>query len=132
MDNLTREQRSICMASVRTKGTDIEEVVAAFLRAAGISFRRNVRTLPGSPDFVCIRARTVIFVDGDFWHGFRFPQWAYDVSSFWRLKIAKNRRRDQRNFRKLRRDGWQVIRIWQHQLKHKPENTLASVLVRIS
>jgi DNA mismatch endonuclease (patch repair protein) len=58
----------------------------------------------------------VVFIDGDFWHGYRFPKWENDVSDFWRNKISRNRYRDQKNFRQLRRMGWSVIRIWKHEV----------------
>lgn len=87
------------------------------MQKRGLRFRKHVRRLPGSPDVVFPSAEVAVFVDGDFWHGFRFPAWKDDVSEFWQEKIAKNRGRDQRNFRKLRRMGWRVIRLWQHQIE---------------
>lgn len=56
-----------------------------------------------------------VFVDGDFWHGWRFPVWKDKLSEAWELKIEKNRNRDSRNHRRLRRKGWRVVRIWEHQ-----------------
>jgi DNA mismatch endonuclease (patch repair protein) len=58
-----------------------------------------------------------VFVNGDFWHGFRFSQWSHKLSPFWRSKIELNKLRDKRNIQKLRRSGWRVITVWQHQLK---------------
>jgi DNA mismatch endonuclease (patch repair protein) len=71
--------------------------------------------------------KVVLFVDGDFWHGFRFPAWKRRVSKFWQCKIAGNRARDQRNFRKLRRMGWRVMRVWKHQVKRDLESCIARV-----
>jgi DNA mismatch endonuclease (patch repair protein) len=62
-------------------------------------------------------ARVVVFIDGDFWHGWHFPKWYKRLSPYWYEKIARNRRRDQANFRQLRRAGWRVIRIWEHEVK---------------
>ncbi len=84
------------------------------LRAKGLRFRCHVRTLPGRPDIVFPRERVAVFVDGDFWHGWRLPVWESKLSSFWRDKLYANRARDQRNFRRLRALGWRVIRLWQH------------------
>lgn len=68
-----------------------------------------------------------VFVDGDFWHGWRFPQWQAKLTNFWREKIHATRCRDLRNFRKLRRMGWKVVRIWEHQLASAPAWCLGRV-----
>ncbi len=61
--------------------------------------------------------KVAVFIDGGFWHGYRYPQWRHKMpSQFWRDKIERNRARDRRNFAKLRRHGWLVVRIWEHQL----------------
>jgi len=75
-----------------------------------------VSNLPGKPDIVFPKARVVVFLDGDFWHGYRFPQWKHKYSEFWQKKIGDTRKRDQRNFAKLRHMGWKVIRIWEHSI----------------
>ena len=67
--------------------------------------------------------KVAVFVDGDFWHGWRLPAWEHKLSKFWRDKLRANRARDQRNFRRLRAAGWKVIRIWQHALKKKCSST---------
>jgi DNA mismatch endonuclease (patch repair protein) len=127
MDLLTPEQRSRLMSKVRQKGTDIELLVARELRQKGYRFRRNVKALAGSPDLVFARDKLAVFIDGDFWHGFRYPCWRHKVQPFWRNKIETNRKRDQRNFRRLRRAGWNVVRIWQHEIR----TDIASCLARI-
>lgn len=116
-DNLTRKQRSFCMSRVKGKDTGIERRVRSALHRQGLRFRKHVTTLPGKPDLVFPGRRVVVFIDGDFWHGYRFPAWERTLSPFWRNKIAETRLRDQRNFRRLQRDGWRVIRIWQHQIE---------------
>jgi DNA mismatch endonuclease (patch repair protein) len=115
------------MSKVRQKGTDIELLVARELRLKGYRFHRNVKTLAGSPDLVFAKHRLAVFIDGDFWHGFRYPSWQHKMQPFWRNKIETNRKRDQRNFRRLRRAGWNVLRIWQHEI----ETDTASCLNRI-
>ena len=82
---------------------------------------RHARDLPGRPDFVHRDQRVAVFVDGDFWHGWHFPRWSHKLTPFWAEKIGKNRARDLRNFRRLRRAGWTVVRIWEHQIKRSPE-----------
>lgn len=115
-DNLTPTQRSYCMSMVRNKNSNLEELVNIALKRVGIRPRpkRNLRALPGSPDFVFVDQKLVIFVDGDFWHGYRFNTWKQKLNSFWKRKIQININRDRRNFSKLRRLGWKVFRIWGH------------------
>lgn len=116
-DPLTPSERSYCMSKVRSKDTDLEVAVRCALHRQGYRFRKHVDSLPGKPDIVFPTERVAVYVDGDFWHGYRFPEWAPSVTPFWQEKIAKNRQRDQRNFRKLRRWGWRVIRLWQHDVE---------------
>jgi DNA mismatch endonuclease (patch repair protein) len=62
-----------------------------------------------------------VFVDGDYWHGWRFPAWRDKLAAYWKQKIETNRRRDRRNFRRLRRSGWRVIRLWEHEVERDAE-----------
>jgi DNA mismatch endonuclease (patch repair protein) len=64
-----------------------------------------------------VHQRVAVFIDGDFWHGFRYQAWRVSLTAFWRAKIESNRARDQMNQRRLRRMGWRVVRIWQHQIE---------------
>jgi DNA mismatch endonuclease (patch repair protein) len=121
MDNLTPTQRSYCMSRVKGKDTTPERFLRSRLHRLGFRFQKHCVGLPGKPDVVFRQLKVAVFVDGEFWHGFRFPFWKEKVSGFWQRKIAGNRARDIRNFRRLRRSGWIVIRIWQRQLERKPE-----------
>ena len=116
-DHLTPSQRSRVMKRVKLKNGSLEKLVQRKLRDQGFRFKRHVRVLPGSPDIVFQKEKVAVFVDGDFWHGWRLPAWEHKLSKFWRDKLRANRARDQRNFRRLRANGWKVIRIWQHELK---------------
>jgi DNA mismatch endonuclease (patch repair protein) len=116
-DNLTPEQRSRCMRNVKGADTSLEVVVRSELHRRGLRFRKNVKGLPGRPDVVFARQKVAIFIDGDFWHGWRFPSWKESVSQIWQTKIEQTRRRDRRNFRRLRTMGWTVLRIWGHEVK---------------
>lgn len=115
-DNLSPSARSYCMSRVKSRDTAPEVKLRSQLHRLGFRFRKHVRQLPGSPDLVLVRQRVAVFIDGNFWHGYRFDQWRHTLSSFWQVKIEKNRRRDASNFRRLRRRGWKVLRIWQHQI----------------
>jgi DNA mismatch endonuclease (patch repair protein) len=118
-DWLTPRQRSHNMASIRSIGNrTTEKAFVRLLRAARVSgWRRHVR-LTGNPDFVFRADRVAVFVDGCFWHGcpacYRLPD---DHRDYWQSKVAGNRRRDKRAARQLRRDGWKVLRVWEHALK---------------
>ena len=127
-DNLSSRQRSYCMSRVRNKDTSLERLVRSALHRQGIRFRKHVATLPGSPDLVFPRQRLAVFLDGDFWHGWRFPCWRNQVSPFWRNKIEKNRRRDARNMRALRAMGWTVIRIWEHQVERDFDGVIGRIV----
>lgn len=119
-DVMTKAQRSRVMSRNRGKDTTPERYLAELLKAGGVTFKRHDETLPGKPDFVFTDERIAVFVDGDFWHGWRFPVWRQRLTEFWREKIEKNRIRDQRNFRRLRRAGWRVVRIWEHEVEENP------------
>jgi DNA mismatch endonuclease (patch repair protein) len=130
-DNLTKKQRSYCMSQVKSKDTGLELVVRSAIHREGLRFRKHVADLPGRPDIVFPRKKVVVFIDGDFWHGYRFPHWKRSLSRFWQEKIEKNRKRDRSNFRKLRARGWQVIRLWQHQLKANNSRCIEKILLAL-
>lgn len=121
-DKLTPEQRHKYMSSIRSRNTKPEVLVRKYLFARGLRFRINVRRLPGTPDIVLRKYRTVIFVNGCFWHGhegcryFVLPKTRTD---FWQAKIERNRERDLAERLQLRRMGWHVIQVWECQLKPK-------------
>lgn len=131
-DVFTKEKRSEVMSKIRGKNTTPELMVRKFLFAAGYRFRIHDKRLPGSPDISLPRHQLVIMVDGCFWHGhkrckyFRLPK---SRVSFWKEKIEKNRKRDQATKRKLRRQGWRVLTIWECQLKpDKLDKTIQKIL----
>ena len=127
-DNLTPEQRSYCMSRVKGKNTKIETIVRSELHRLGFRFRKHVKELPGKPDVVFTKAKVAVFIDGDFWHGYRFPTWEHKVSDYWKTKISKNRERDTKNHRKLREMGWKVVRLWQHDLERNFEDSIKRVV----
>lgn len=116
-DIMSPEVRSRVMSRIRGKDTGPERRLRSLLHARGLRFRKHVRELPGRPDIVFVRACVAVFVDGDFWHGWRFPAWEHKLTPFWARKIRENRVRDRRNFARLRRMGWKVVRIWEHQVE---------------
>lgn len=130
-DNLTSEQRSYCMSRIKGKDTALEVRVRSELHRKGLRFRKHVNDLPGKPDIVFSKARVAVFVDGDFWHGYRFSSWEHKVPDFWKSKISNNRERDAKNHRKLREMGWTVIRLWQHEIERDFERCIRRVEVTV-
>ena len=135
-DVMTPEQRSRCMAAIKGKDTKPEMIVRKYLFSRGLRYRVNNRKLPGSPDIVLKKYKTVVFIDGCFWHGhegckyYRLPKTNVD---FWRHKIAMNIARDYANCVDLRLAGWKVIRVWECDIKTKVnrEATLESLYQEI-
>jgi DNA mismatch endonuclease (patch repair protein) len=119
-DHLTPEQRFRAMSNVKLKDGGLEIAVRSELHRRGYRFRKHVKTLPGRPDAVFSKQRVAVFIDGDFWHGYRLPAWEHKLKDFWKEKLRANRRRDRKNFGKLRKMGWRVVRIWQHEIKDDP------------
>jgi DNA mismatch endonuclease (patch repair protein) len=119
-DIMSPEKRSQVMSRIRGKGTGPELIVQSILEGLGLNFESHDRSLAGCPDFVVRAYSLCVFVDGDFWHGWRFNAWRLKLSAPWEEKIAKNRERDRRNHRKLRRQGWRVLRLWEHQVRDAP------------
>jgi DNA mismatch endonuclease, patch repair protein len=130
-DNLTPAQRSWTMSRIKRANTKPELVLRRLLHAHGLRFRIHVGDLPGCPDVVFPRARVALFIDGDFWHGWRFSLWRHKLAPYWEAKIARNRARDQRTFRKLRHRGWLVLRIWEHQIERDASACAARVLATL-
>ena len=118
MDRLSPATRSRVMSMVRGKGTRLETLFVRQLRSAGISgFRRNVASLPGRPDVVFREVRLAVFVDSCFWHGCaRHLRMPASRKTYWRPKIERNVMRDRTVGRQLRRAGWRVLRVWEHQI----------------
>jgi DNA mismatch endonuclease (patch repair protein) len=116
------------MSRIKGKDTGLEVKVRSALHKRGLRFRKHVKELPGKPDIVFPKVRVVVFVDGDFWHGYRFSSWEEKVSDFWKKKISKNRERDARNHRKLRKMSWTVIRLWQHEVQKEFENCIERIV----
>jgi DNA mismatch endonuclease (patch repair protein) len=127
-DIMSPEKRSAVMSHIKGKNTSPERRIFARLEQHGVDFARHVKDLPGRPDIVLCQAKVAVFLDGDFWHGWRFPLWEHKLSEKWRTKISETRERDQRNFRLLRQRGWRILRIWEHQIERSPEGCVARIL----
>ena len=145
---MTPIQRHRCMSHIRSRNTKPEIKARQWLWKHGYRYRLYVKGVPGKPDIVMRKYRTAIFVNGCFWHGHgvqvtgyseqvsvenseccRIPQ---SNTEFWIRKIQRNQERDQQNYRILQENGWQVIVLWECQLKPKQlEQTMLQVEVQL-
>ena len=119
-DIKTKESRSYNMSRIAGKDTKPEELVRKYLFSKGFRYRKNVRKLPGTPDLVLPKYRTVIFVNGCFWHGHegcKYFVWPKSNAEFWRQKIETNISRDQRKEAQLREMGGNVRIVWECELR---------------
>lgn len=120
-DNHSKEIRSKNMSRIRSTNSKPEETVRKYLFSKGLRYRKNVRKLPGCPDIVLPKYKTVVFVNGCFWHKHdcgRFV-WPSSNEEYWHRKINRNVERDADNHKLLIEQGWRVLTIWECQLKKK-------------
>ena len=120
MDVHSKEVLSYNMSCIKGKGTKSEEMVRKYLFSQGFRYRKNDKRLPGTPDIVLPKYKTVIFVNGCFWHGHegcKYFVWPKNNAEFWKAKILQNIERDKRDFERLENAGWKVIVVWECQLK---------------
>lgn len=124
MDRLTKQHRSWNMSRIRGRDTSPELAVRTLLHRLGFRFRLHRRSLPGRPDIVLPRFRTVVFVHGCFWHRHKNCQFAYIPKSrrdFWSAKFRDNLRRDAEVTQELAIAGWHVLVVWECELRDVPK-----------
>lgn len=124
MDRFSPDKRSQIMAHIKGKDSKQELIVRKFLFSKGFRYRKHVRALPGSPDMVLRKFKTVIFIHGCFWHGHsgckrsKLPETRHE---FWKTKILSNIIRDKKYVDQLAEKGWQVLIVWQCELTGKKD-----------
>ena len=131
VDPFTPEMRSWVMSRVRAEDTSPERVVRSLVHRLGFRYRLHRRDLPGKPDLVFSSRRKIVFVNGCFWHGHRCKRgnrMPRTNSSYWQRKLAKNIARDSLNRAKLKGLGWDMLTIWECQVRDRKE--LADMLMR--
>ena len=125
---MTPEQRRKNMQNIRSEGTQPEQLVAKDLRRRKIYFARNVKGIFGKPDFVFRKKRVVVFIDSDFWHGHKkrciMPK---SNCVYWEQKIERNKQRDKTVNRELRKEGWNVIRLWEKDINRSLAKSLKKI-----
>lgn len=129
-DVFTREKRSHVMSRIRSKNTMIERKMAELLRQHRFKFEQHPKIF-GSPDFL-VGKKTLIFCDGDFWHGYNYTKKKKPTKKFWTEKIEGNMRRDIAVSRNLRAKGWSVLRLWEHDIEKRPEVCMRKILRSVS
>lgn len=130
----TKAQRSYNMSRIRSKNTKPELIVRSFLHKQGFRFRLHDKKLPGKPDIVLKKYKTVIFVHGCFWHGHKgckYSHYPKSNRSYWIDKLTKNILRDKKNLKELKKMGYIVIIIWECKLKYKNERILKYIVYKI-
>lgn len=117
------------MQRIRSTDTAPERKIMRELKRRKIYFAEHVKRIIGKPDIVFRRKKVIVFIDSDFWHGhpkrFIMPITNYE---YWSKKIARNKERDRQVTRELRSKGWQVIRLWEHDIKYKFEKSIGTIL----
>lgn len=130
-DNLSKEVRSMNMSHIRSANSRPEELVRKYLFSQGFRYRKNVRSLPGCPDIVLPKYHTVVFVNGCFWHKHDCPRFVWPSSNeeYWHSKIQRNVERDKKNIAELWALGWNVIIVWECELKKTKKDMRLALLV---
>jgi len=127
-DKFSKDVRSHIMAAIRQKNTKPELKVFKELRKRRVYFQKHYKKVVGTPDIALPRKKIAIFIDGDFWHGFRYPLWKSRLpSKFWKNKIERNRLRDKETFSILRTKGWKTLRVWEHQVNNDFDKTMQKI-----
>ncbi|MCR9099610.1 MAG: very short patch repair endonuclease [bacterium] len=124
------EQRSRTMSRIRSKDTKAEVRLRKALWARGYRYRKNVKSLPGSPDIAIKKYKVAVFIDGEFWHGYNWEEKQHAIKrnrAYWIPKIERNMERDRENTRKLQEKGWLVLRFWEQRLKKEFNICLALI-----
>lgn len=132
MDNLTKKQRRKTMQAIRSKGTTPERLIMHELKRRKIYFASHVASIIGKPDIVFRRKKVAVFVDSVFWHGhpkkFILPQ---SNIAYWKIKIERNKKRDRKVSAQLKTNGWQVVRIWDCEIKKNLEKSVNKIFNKL-
>lgn len=134
MKNDDEAKRSLRMSRIKSNNTSIELIVRKWLFSFGYRYRVNDKRYPGKPDIILPKYKTAIFVHGCFWHGHncKIGHIPKTNTNYWKNKIGRNQERDRENASKLHKLGWNVITIWECEIKNDAELRLIPLLGEIS
>ena len=132
-DIFSKKKRSWVMSRIRSQNTKLEtmflEKAGGVFYGHGYRYRKNCRTLPGKPDITFHKQKVAVFIDGDFWHGYNFSKLGKKLpTEFWRTKIQNNMARDKKVNRQLRKEGWKVLRFWEHDIEKNTDRTMRKIV----
>jgi len=117
------------MSKIRSQNTKAEILVFRELQRRGVYFKKHYKRAIGNPDIALPRKKKAIFIDGDFWHGYQFLKLKKRLpKKYWVAKIERNIKRDKTNRAKLRKEGWNVLRIWEHEIEGKFDKTIEKII----
>lgn len=130
MDKFSKKKRSEIMSKIRSNNTKFErKFIIALKKITKKKFRTNVKEIMGKPDIVFKNQKLCIFLDSNFWHGWQYPKWKGTLKNdFWKKKIENNRKRDKKITSSLRKNGWTVLRIWEHQINKNLDATVNKIV----
>ena len=132
-DVFSKKKRSEVMSLIRSTDTKAEisfrKIISSTLYPLGYRYRIHYRKLPGKPDVVFANRKVAVFMDGSFWHGYKSKNRKTKLfGKYWPHKIKRNMQRDKEVNRKLKKMGWKVVRVWEHEVKRSPEKVVSAVL----
>lgn len=129
MDNLKPEHRKKNMQNIRSADTRIEVLIRSALHKKGYRFRKNVKSLVGKPDIVMPKYHLLIFLDSCFWHKCPYHSNIPQINTmYWIPKLERNKKRGKEVNRILRKQGWTVLRFWEHQIKKDYEKVVTEIV----
>lgn len=126
----TSPDRSQLMSRIKSKNTQPEQILRKALWHSGVRYRKNVKSMKGTPDIVIAKHRIIIFVDGEFWHGYKWDEKRKKIKSnrgFWIPKIERNIQRDIEVNKYYESNGWSVLRFWEYEIRKKLDTCLSDV-----
>jgi len=130
MDIWSAKKRSEVMSRILSSDTLPERRVRKMLTALGYRYRLNVRNLPGKPDIVLRKCNSIIFIHGCFWHlhsKCRDGTIPKSRTEYWKEKLLRNKKRDAKNIRKLKQQGWKVLRLWECEIEKEPDKVIKKI-----
>ena len=129
-DKFDKKTRSAIMSRIRSKNTSLEVEFRKLLWKNGLGHYRIHYNLPGKPDIVYVSKKIAVFIDGDFWHGYNWKKLGkVPPRKYWWKKINKNIERAKKYNRQLRKEGWTVLRFWEHEIKKDSQKCVDQVKI---
>jgi len=127
-DKFSKKARSAIMSRIRSKNTSLEVNFRKLLWKNGLGRYRIHYNLSGKPDIAYVSKKIAIFIDGDFWHGYNWKKLGkVPPKKYWQGKIEKNIARAKKYNQQLKKDGWKVLRFWEHEIKKDPERCIRKI-----